>query len=348
MMKREMVRRDVMERDMRKRERRSLLAKILVYGACAVGVFALHAGKVDAQAYPSRPVRLMVPFPAGGGSDTMGRVVGAKLGERLGQQFVVENRPGAGGSIGADLVAKAAPDGYTLLLGSTSEVVQYPNVNPKIPYNPQRDFAPISLVGNVPLVLVVHPSLPVKSVKDVIALARSRPGEINFSSAGNGSTTHLAVELLVLTTGIKMTHVPYKGSPPAVTDLVAGQVQVGIPTMPAVLPFVKAGRLRALGVSTAKRAPVLPDVPTLQEAGVKGYDNALWTGILAPAGTPASALSRLHGEIVKVVQLPDVKDALAKQGAEPTSSTPEQFAAYIASELAKWARVVKAAGVKID
>lgn len=278
----------------------------------------------------------------------MGRVVGAKLGERLGQQFVVENRPGAGGSIGADLVAKAAPDGYTLLLGSTSEVVQYPNVNPKIPYNPQRDFAPISLVGNVPLVLVVHPSLPVKSVKDVIALARSRPGEINFSSAGNGSTTHLAVELLVLATGIKMTHVPYKGSPPAVTDLVAGQVQVGIPTMPAVLPFVKAGRLRALGVSTAKRAPVLPDVPTLQEAGVKGYDNALWTGILAPAGTPASALSRLHGEIVKVVQLPDVKDALAKQGAEPTSSTPEQFAAYIASELAKWARVVKAAGVKID
>lgn len=278
----------------------------------------------------------------------MGRVVGAKLGERLGQQFVVENRPGAGGSIGADLVAKAAPDGYTLLLGSTSEVVQYPNVNPKIPYNPQRDFAPISLVGNVPLVLVVHPSLPVKSVKDVIALARSRPGEINFSSAGNGSTTHLAVELLVLTTGIKMTHVPYKGSPPAVTDLVAGQVQVGIPTMPAVLPFVKAGRLRALGVSTAKRAPVLPDVPTLQEAGVKGYDNALWTGILAPAGTPAPALSRLHGEIVKVVQLPDVKDALAKQGAEPTSSTPEQFAAYIASELAKWAGVVKAAGVKID
>ncbi|MBI4342215.1 MAG: tripartite tricarboxylate transporter substrate binding protein [Candidatus Omnitrophica bacterium] len=278
----------------------------------------------------------------------MGRVVGAKLGERLGQQFVVENRPGAGGSIGADAVAKAAPDGYTLLLGSTSEIVQYPNVNPKIPYNPQRDFAPISLVGNVPLLLVAHPSLPVKSVKDLIALAKSRPGEINFSSAGNGSTTHLAVELLILTTGIKMTHVPYKGSPPAVADLVAGNVQVGIPTMPAALPFVKAGRLKALGVSTAKRAAVLPDVPTLQQAGVKGYDNALWTGILAPSGAPPAVLSRLHAEIVKVVELPDVREALARQGAEPASSTPRQFAAYIEAELAKWAKVVKQANIRID
>jgi tripartite-type tricarboxylate transporter receptor subunit TctC len=291
---------------------------------------------------------MIVPFPAGGGSDTMGRVVGARLGERLGQQIVVENRPGAGGSIGADAVAKAQADGYTLLLGSTSEIVQYPNVNPKIPYSPTRDFAPVSLVGNVPLVLVTHPSLPVKSVKDVIALARLRPGEINFSSAGNGSTTHLAVELLVLTAGIKMTHIPYKGSVPAVTDLVAGNVQIGIPTMPAALPFVKANRLRALGVSTAKRASVLPDVPTLLEAGVKGYDTALWTGILAPAGTPAAILARLHAETVSVVALPEVKEALAKQGAESESSTPEQFAAYIRSELAKWAKVVKDANVRLD
>lgn len=305
---------------------------------------------VDAhsQAYPARPVRLMVPFPAGGGSDTMGRVIGAKLGERLGQQIVVENRPGAGGSIGAEAVAKAPPDGYTLLLGSTSEIAQYPNVNPRIGYNPQRDFAPISLVGTVPLLLVVHPSLPVTSVKDLIALAKSRPGQINFSSAGNGSTTHLAVELLVLTTGIKMTHVPYKGSPPAVADLVAGNVQAGIPTMPAALPFVKAGRLRALGVSTAKRASVLPDLPTLQEAGVKGYDNALWTGVLAPTGTPPAILSRLHAELVKVVELQDVKESLARQGAESASSTPEEFAAYINSELAVWAKVVKQANVRID
>ena len=305
-------------------------------------------GAVNAQAYPTRTIRMIVPFPSGGGSDTMGRVVGQKLAERLGQQVVIDNRPGAGGSIGADAVAKAPPDGYTLLLGSTSEVVQYPNVNPKVAYSPTRDFAPVSFVGTVPLVLVVHPSLPVKSVKELIALARSRPGEINFSSAGNGSTTHLAVELLVLTTGIRMTHVPYKGSSPAVTDLVGGNVQVGIPTMPAALPFVRAGRLRALGVSTAKRSTALPDVPTLQEGGVKGYDNALWTGILAPAGVPSAIIARLHGEIVNVVGLPEVKEALAKQGAEPSSSTPEQFSAYIRSELAKWAKVVKDANVRLD
>jgi tripartite-type tricarboxylate transporter receptor subunit TctC len=318
---------------------------------CMTGAFAGLAFLVDeahSQTYPVRPIRLMVPFPAGGGSDTMGRVVGARLGERLGQQIVVENRPGAGGSIGADAVAKAAPDGYTLLLGSTSEVVQYPNVNPKVPYSPTRDFAPVSFVGTVPLILVAHPSLPVKSVKDVIALARQRPGAINFSSAGNGSTTHLAVELLVLATGIKMTHVPYKGSPPAVADLVAGNVQIGIPTMPAALQLVRAGRLRALGVSTAKRASVLPDVPTLLEAGVKGYDTALWTGVLAPAGTPGGILARLHAETVYVLGLPEVREALLKQGADAESSTPEQFAAYIRSELAKWAKVVKDANVRLD
>jgi len=291
---------------------------------------------------------MIVPFPAGGGSDTMGRVVGQKLGERLGQQIVVENRPGAGGSIGAEMVAKAAPDGYTLLLGSTSEIAQYPNVNPKIAYNPQRDFAPISLVGNVPLILVAHPSLPVKTVKELVALAKSHPGAINFSSAGNGSTTHLAVELLVLTTRIKMTHVPYKGSAPAVVDLVAGNVQVGIPTMPAALPFVKAGRLKALAISTARRSPVMPNVPTMQEAGVDSYDTALWTGILAPSGTPNTILLRLQSEIANIIQLPDVEEALAKQGAEPTASTPEQFSAFIKSELAKWAKVVTESGVRID
>lgn len=327
------------------------VSRLFAVLGCTTGMFtglALLVANAHSQTYPARPVRMIVPFPAGGGSDTMGRVVGARLGERLGQQIVVENRPGAGGSIGADAVAKAPPDGYTLLLGSTSEIVQYPNVNPKVPYSPTRDFAPVSFVGTVPLVLVTHPSLPVKSVKDLIALSGLRPGAINFSSAGNGSTTHLAVELLILTTGIRMTHVPYKGSVPAVTDLVAGNVQIGIPTMPAALPFVKANRLRALGVSTAKRASVLPDVPTLLEAGVKDYDTALWTGILAPAGTPAGILARLHAETVYVVALPEVREALAKQGAEPESSTPEQFAAYIRSELAKWAKVVKDANVRLD
>jgi len=315
---------------------------------CAIAGLAFFSGAAFGQAYPAKPIRMIVPFPAGGGSDTMGRVVGQKLGERLGQQIVVENRPGAGGSIGAEMVAKAAPDGYTLLLGSTSEIAQYPNVNPKITYNPQRDFAPISLVGNVPLILVAHPSLPVKTVKELVALAKSRPGAINFSSAGNGSTTHLAVELLILTTRIKMTHVPYKGSAPAVVDLVAGNVQVGIPTLPAALPFVKAGRLMALAISTAKRAPAMPTVPTMQEAGVDRYDTALWTGILAPAGTPNAILLRLQSEIANIIRLPDVEEVLAKQGAEPASSTPEQFSAFIKSELAKWAKVVKESGVRID
>lgn len=321
---------------------------LLFRSVCAIAGLAFFSGAAFGQVYPAKSIRMIVPFPAGGGSDTMGRVVGQKLGERLGQQIVVENRPGAGGSIGAEMVAKAAPDGYTLLLGSTSEIAQYPNVNPKIAYNPQRDFAPISLVGNVPLILVAHPSLPVKTVRELVALAKSRPGAINFSSAGNGSTTHLAVELLVLTTRIRMTHVPYKGSAPAVVDLVAGNVQVGIPTMPAALPFVKTGRLKALAISTARRAPAMPDVPTMQEAGVDRYDTALWTGILAPSGTPNAVLLRLQSEIANIVRLPDVEEALAKQGAEPASSTPEQFSAFIKSELAKWAKVVKESGVRID
>lgn len=321
---------------------------LLFRSVCAIAGLALFSGAAFGQGYPAKSIRMIVPFPAGGGSDTMGRVVGQKLGERLGQQIVVENRPGAGGSIGAEIVAKAAPDGYTLLLGSTSEIAQYPNVNPKIAYHPQRDFAPISLVGNVPLILVVHPSLPVKTVKELVALAKSRPGAINFSSAGNGSTTHLAVELLVLTTRIKMTHVPYKGSAPAVVDLVAGNVQVGIPTMPAALPFVKAGRLKALAISTARRAPAMPDVPTMQEAGVDRYDTALWTGILAPSGTPNAISLRLQSEIANIIRLPDVEEALAKQGAEPAASTPEQFSAFIKSELAKWAKVVKESGVRSD
>ena len=306
----------------------------------------LVAAGLQAQPYPSKPIRMMVPFPAGGGSDTMGRVIGQRLGERLAQPIVVENRPGAGGSIGADVVAKSAPDGYTILLGSTSELVQYPNVNPKIPYDPLRDFAPITPVGSVPMVLIVHPSLPARSVKELVALTKARPGELNFGSAGNGATTHLAVELFVLLTGARMTHVPYKGSPQAVADLVAGNVQLGIPTMPAALSFIKAGRARALAVTSGKRTPVLPDVPTMQEAGVRGYETDLWTGILAPAGTPPAVLSKLHTEIVHVAALPEVKEALGRQGATPHTSTQEEFGAFIKAEFAKWARVVKAANVR--
>ena len=311
-------------------------------------VLGLAAASAAAQTYPSRPIRMMVPFPAGGGSDTMGRIVGGKLSERLGQQIVVENRVGAAGSIGADVAARAPADGYTILLGSTSELVQYPNVNPKVPYDPLKDFAPISLVGTIPMVLVVHPSLPVKNVKDLVALAKSRPGQINFGSAGQGATTHLAVELFILLTNVKMTHVPYKGSPQAVTDLVAGNVQLGIPTMPAALPFIKSGRVKVLGVTTAKRASNLPDVPTLSEAGVKGYEAALWTGILAPAGTPPAIINRLNGEIAKVLELKDVKEALDRQGAEAQASSPQEFAAFLKTDYAKWARVVKEGGIRIQ
>lgn len=323
--------------------RRFLMQRLWVM--VSAGLALVTAG-LHAQPYPAKPIRMMVPFPAGGGSDTIGRAIGQKLAERLGQPIVVENRPGAGGSIGADVVAKSAPDGYTILLGSTSELVQYPNVNPKIPYDPVRDFAPITLVGTVPLVLIVHPSLPVRSVKELVALTKARPGEINFGSAGNGSTTHLAVELFILMTGARMTHVPYKGSPQAVADLVAGNVQLGIPTMPAALSFIKAGRAKALGVTSGKRAAVLPDVPTLQEAGVRGYETDLWTGILAPAGTPPAVLTKLHTEIVHVAGLPEVKEALGRQGAAPESSTPQEFSAYIKSEFSKWARVVKEANVR--
>lgn len=311
-------------------------------------VLGLAAAAASAQPYPSRPIRMMVPFPAGGGSDTMGRIVGGKLAERLGQQIVVENRPGAAGSIGADIAARAPADGYTILLGSTSELVQYPNVNPKVPYDPLRDFAPIGMVGTIPMVLVVHPSLPVKNVRELIALAKGRPGEINFGSAGQGATTHLAVELFILLTSVKMTHVPYKGSPQAVADLVAGNVQLGIPTMPAALPFIKSGRVKVLGVTTAKRASNLPDVPTLDEAGVKGYEAALWTGILAPANTPAPIINRLNGEIAKVLELKDVKDALDRQGAEAQGSTPREFAAFLKTEYAKWARVVKEGNIRMQ
>lgn len=322
--------------------------KLISWFFAASIMINLVAGSAAAQTYPSKPVRMMVPFPAGGGSDTMGRIVGTRLSERLGQQIVVENRPGAAGSIGADIVARAPADGYTILLGSTSELVQYPNVNPRIPYDPVRDFAPISLVGTIPLVLVVHPSLPVKNVKGLVALAKARPGEINFGSAGQGATTHLAVELFILLTGVKMTHVPYKGSPQAVADLVSGDVQLGIPTMPAALPFIKSGRVKVLAVSSAKRASNLPDIPSLDEAGVKGYDATLWTGMLAPAGTPKEIINRLHAEIAKVLALKEVNDALDKQGAEAQGSTPEQFTAFIKTEHAKWAKVVKTAGMRIE
>ncbi len=310
--------------------------------ACLV----LACGAAVAQRYPEKPVRMVVPFKPGGGSDTAGRALARGMSERFGQQIVEENRVGAAGSIGAEFAARAAPDGYTILLGSTSELTQYPVVNPKIRYDPVRDFAPIGMVAIVPLVFIVHPALPVQSVAEFTRLARSRPGQIDFGSAGVGATSHLAVEHYVLLTGVKLNHVPYKGSPQATAELVAGHIQLAIATLPSAISVIQANRLKALAVSSEKRVPGLPQVPTMQEAGVKDYVNVLWTGLLAPRGTPAGIVKQLHGEIGIALEHPEARKALDASGASPQPSSPEAFAAFISAELAKWTRVVKQAGIK--
>jgi tripartite-type tricarboxylate transporter receptor subunit TctC len=301
-----------------------------------------------AQDYPNRPIRVIIPFATGGGSDTVGRIISQALGESLGRPLVVDNRTGAGGAIGADMVAKAAPDGYTLLLGSTSEIVHLVNVSAKVPYDPVKDFAPISLIGSVPMALTVNEAVPVSSVQELVRLAKAQPGKLSFGSGGTGTTTHLAVELFAASTGIKMTHVPYKGSGAIIPDLLNGNLQLGMPLLPAILPHAGGGKLKILAVSTAKRAASLPNVPTLQEAGVKGYDTSLWTGMLAPAGTPRAIVIKLNGAIVAALARPEVRDALHKQGAEAIPSTPEQFAAAIRAELQTMGALVKEAGIKVE
>ncbi len=291
---------------------------------------------------------MIVPFASGGGSDTVGRVIAQALSASLGQGFVVENRTGAGGAIGADAVAKSAPDGYTLLLGSTSEIVHLVNVSTKVPYDPVKDFAPVSLVGSVPMALTVNEAVPAKTVQELVQLARAQPGKLSFGSGGTGTTTHLAVELFAATMDIKMTHVPYKGSGAIIPDLLNGNLQLGMPLLPAILPQAASGKVRLLAVSTAKRVPSLPDVPTLQEAGVKGYDTTLWTGILAPTGTSQEIITRLNNEVRAALAKAEVRDALAKQGAEPIPSTPAQFAAAIRSELQTMGRLVREAGIKVE
>jgi len=310
--------------------------------------FWMLACSAFAQSYPSRPVRMIVPFASGGGSDTVGRVISQALSASLGQGFVVENRTGAGGAIGADAVAKSAPDGYTLLLGSTSEIVHLVNVSTKVPYDPIKDFAPVGLVGSVPMALTVSEAMPVSSVQDLVKLAKAQPGKLSFGSGGTGTTTHLAVELFAATMGIKMTHVPYKGSGAIIPDLLNGNLQLGMPLLPAILPQASSGKVKILAVSTAKRAPSLPNTPTLQEASVKGYDTTLWTGILAPAGTPREIVAKLNAETVAALAKAEVKDALNKQGAEPIPSTPGEFAAAIRTELQTMGKLVREAGIKVE
>jgi len=320
------------------------------YAGCVlIWVATLGAASAAiAQAYPVKPIRLVIPYPPGGGSDTIGRPLAQKISEGLGQQVVVENRGGANGNIGMEAVARAAPDGYTIVFALSAQLAINPSLYQKIPYDPVRDYSPITLLGAGGYILVVHPSLPVKSVKELIALAKTQPGQIAYSSSGNGSGGHLAAELLNSMAGIRMLHVPYKGGGPALMDLIAGQVQLLFATQLASWPHVQSGRIRALAVSTAKRPASLPDLPTVAEAGVPGYDSGVWYGVLAPAGTPREIVMRLNGEIVRVLNLPDYRGLLVNNTIEPIGSPPEQLGQYIKSELVKWAKVVKDANVRVD
>jgi tripartite-type tricarboxylate transporter receptor subunit TctC len=314
----------------------------------AVAVLGLFASLAAAQSYPVKPLRMIVPYPPGGGTDTFARTLGAKLTETLGQQIVMENRPGAGGVIGADAAAKAAPDGYTLLIGQTSNLAINPNLMKKLPYDPIKDFAPVSLIAGSPSVLVVHPSLPVRTVKDLVALAKAKPGAINYATAGVGTPGHLSAAYFTHVTKIKVVHVPYKGAGPALMDVLAGHVAFYFTSPVAAQPLVKAGRLRQLAVTSGKRFPPLPDVPTIAEAGFPQIDLVSWWGLLTPAGVPREIIARLNAETVKAMNSPEIKERLERQGALVTTNTPEQFSAFIKSEIVKWGKMVEASGAKVE
>jgi len=316
-----------------------------IAAAVVLATAALHAGSAAAQAYPVKPIRLMVPFPPGGSTDIVARIVAQKLSAQLGQPMVVENRGGAGGTIGSAVVAKAAPDGYSLLVGSTSTHVVAPSVYAKLEYDPVKDFAPVSLMAVSPYLLVVNPAVQAKTLKELVDLMRAQPGRLNYASAGIGSTTHLSMEMLKSASSTFALHIPYNGNGPAGAAVIAGQVEILFGSLPAVLPHVKSGRVRALAVGTLKRSPALPEVPTVAESGYAGFDASLWLAILAPAGTPAPVIERLNKEILAAVSAPDTRDLLDKAGAEVLTSTPAELAAMIRDGVAKYAKIVKMAGV---
>ena len=314
---------------------------------CSSFALAIACTSAFPQQYPARPVRLIVPFPPGGGTDTMARVVAPKLSELLGQQVVSENRGGAGANIGAELAVKSAPDGYTLMLATITNAIGA-SLYSKLNYDLVRDFAPITQLATTPHILVVHPSVPVKSVKEFIAFARARPGELTYSSSGSGSAAHLAGELFNSLTGVKSVHVPYKGGGPSMIAVVGGEVSLCFATMPSAIGYVRSGRLRGIAVTTAQRSPSTPELPTIAETGVAGYEAGSWYGLSAPAGTPKEIIARLHAETIKVLALPDVRERLAAAGFEVVVSTPEQFAEFTRTEIQKWGKLVKATGLKVD
>jgi tripartite-type tricarboxylate transporter receptor subunit TctC len=310
----------------------------------AAGILlALLANAAGAADYPTRPIHLIVPFAPGGGNDTVARLVGQNLAKELGQPVVVENKPGAGGVVGAEAAARAAPDGYTLFLGGVGSHAINPNLHSHLSYDPIKDFAPISLIAQAPLILVVHPSVAAHSVQELVALAKSQPGKLNYASNGNGSSSHLAAVMFTSLTGTDMVHVPYKGLSPALQDLLTGQVQLMFSSVVAILPHVQAGQLRPLATTGAKRMALLPDLPTVAESGVPGYQASSWYGILAPASTPADVVKKLNAALVKVVAQPDVRKALAREGAEPVGDSPEAFGAFIREEKQRLGEVIRKA-----
>lgn len=313
----------------------------------AVLVATALAGVVHGQDYPVRPVRIVVPFSPGGPADLVSRLVGQKLADSLGQPFVVDARGGGGGTIASEIVAKAPPDGYTLMLHTVGHVIT-PALYRKLPYSVENDFASVAVAYTTQLVLIVHSSVPAKSVKDLIALARAKPRQINYASSGNGGISHLAGHLFQTMAGIELTHIPYKGMAPGLTDVVAGQVQMVMPDPAVALPHVRTGKVTALGLTGTKRIPSAPQIPTIAEAGVPGYEVPVWYGFLAPRNTPRPIIDKLHAGIVKAMASPDLRDRYVSEGADPTVLGPEAFSALIRAELAKWAKVVKASGVKID
>ncbi|MBM3358284.1 MAG: tripartite tricarboxylate transporter substrate binding protein [Betaproteobacteria bacterium] len=314
---------------------------------CLLAAAALAAQGAWAQAYPTKAIRIVVPFPAGGTSDILSRAIGQKITEEWKQPVVVDNRPGASANIGAEIVVKSPPDGYTLLAASTIHTIN-PSLYSKLSYDPVRDFTPITLVAKTSQVLVVHPSVPVKTVKELIAYAKKRPGELNYSSAGNGSQPHLTAEMFKARTGVNIVHVPYKGAPPQIADLLAGHVALTFGTSPTAVPHVRAGKLRALGVSTAQRIAALPDVPTISEAGVPGFEASGANGFVGPAGMLPAVVEKLNAIVVKIVNEPAMSKFLSEQGAEPFTTTPAEYAAYIKAEVVKWAKAVKDSGARID
>lgn len=303
---------------------------------------------VHAQPYPTKPIRMVVPSAPGSGPDLIARVVAQKLTESLGKPVVADPRPGAGGSLGAEIVAKSPPDGYTLIMGSAGSHSVNSALYPKLPYDAVKDFAPISLVSTAPNILIVHPSLPVKSVKDLVALAKAKPGDLTFGSGGNGSTAHLSGELFRVLAKVNMVHVPFKGAPAAVIGVMTGEISLAILNLPPALPHVRSGKLKALGVSTATRSSAVPDIPTIAEAGLPGYDAGTWYGLLAPAGTPGDIIARLNAELVKGLRSAEMKKRIAAEGGDVIGGTPDEFTAVIKRDIEKWTRVVAASGAKAN